>query len=417
MSRGESRYRRLAFDSVTTLLLRAIGAFGPLISLFLISPATDATLFGLWAALVSLSLVASLADIGAGNFLLSRLPGLLRRREYTVARGLVREVYAKTSAIALGALVATCGLAIAIAANPTFAEDRGEAIAVVLATMVPLALWIPLQLAMRLLFVLENALLANVSQLLMNVGAVLLVWLGITLEAPMGVLALAYALPQTAGLIALNVFVFRRWGSTVSPIAVERCPTSVWRMLPYASVTAFPLLLVGAQPTIVGFIGGVAEVGPFALIWRPVTAVPILFLGAMTPLWVMAAERRLGSRALASAYLTVAAASLVAGSLAGALVLQMTESDDQQLAIWSVVASVLLSVTSLGGVVLAAAGKAHLYAVLFGGLVTWQILFVAMTPPVTPAALVEYLSAALLVLALVVTAVTAVAWRREVLPA
>ena len=57
--------RRVAIDSSLTLLLRTLGAIGPLISFFLIAGvSSDMRLFGLWASMSSMALAASLADLG-----------------------------------------------------------------------------------------------------------------------------------------------------------------------------------------------------------------------------------------------------------------------------------------------------------------------------------------------------------------
>ena len=219
-----------------------------------------------------------------------------------------------------------------------------------------------------------------------------------------GGLAFAYSAPQTIGLIVLSWVVFTRWHESLSPKGVQTIRTRWAEMVPFVSVTALPLVVVGIQPTVIALTSGAGAAGAFALYWRPVSAVAILLLGAVTPIWVAASSRSWGRREVLVTYSLLSGVAFAGSACAAAGVTAFTGGGASWTAIMCVVVRALLAVASLGGAFLAANDRAVAFARMFVGLVCWQAVWAALARDATAPATLLALAVPLLLIAVATTA-------------
>jgi O-antigen/teichoic acid export membrane protein len=181
-----------------SVVSRAVGAVAPLLLIPVTLNYLGATVFGLWMTLTAAAALASFADLGLGNGLMTRVPPALAANDVTLARRYVSSAYALV--IGVAALV-TAGLWASLpfepwngVFDPKGSTDPGSINLLAVVVLMVFALNVPCGLVTRLYYAKQRAASAAMWQSAASIAPLLPVLLAVHLRAsPLVVVLIATA--------------------------------------------------------------------------------------------------------------------------------------------------------------------------------------------------------------------------------
>ena len=285
--------RRARFIRAAALgvVVRAVGILTQVVSLGVAVRYLGRERYGMWATISTLVAWFSMANLGLGNGLTTRLAAVLGRDEHETARRYVNSALAvillTSAALLLTVLSVGPFVPWARVFNVTGQAAAAEATSVVLVTSVLTILCLPLSVASSVLTGHQRMDVVNLLTLFASVVGLIALLIAVYCRATMPVLAAVLLLGPISGGAAQAVWAMRRGMIQLRWRAVNW--PDAWSLLSlgfrFLSMQVAGIVVFEAGAIIIAQRFGAGEVTPYAVTTRLVMII-ISFLNAvLSPLW------------------------------------------------------------------------------------------------------------------------------------
>lgn len=295
--RGAHRSRRLRSGILSAILSRGLAAIAPLLLVPITFRYLGTELYGLWAAILSMTSMAAWADLGLGNGLMTRLTPVIARGDTATGRRLVASTYLM---LTLLALVAVTALLLLVHVLPwgsllnvgsDIARDAAPTIASI--TIGAFLLNIPLSLIHRVQFAYQEITQSNAWLAAGSLASVGLAWLAVLSDLGVGIVVLTVAVGPLLANALNTVWFFARHPALV-PTRRDIGGKSAKAMLglggQFFLVSVLSATALNVDTLIITHSRGLGDAAVFSVAYRLMSALGLLVTLINMPLWPANAE-------------------------------------------------------------------------------------------------------------------------------
>ena len=292
------RSKSLRRGIIGSIIGRGFAVLAPLLLIPVMLNYLGPTYAGLWMTLIAVAALATFADLGLGNGLMTRLPPALAADDLSLARRLVSSAYAVLGSVALG-IIALLWLTMPLGLWARVFDPKGDANsdAVNLLAVVCLTAFtvnVPCSLVVRMFYATQRAASASISQALASVAPVLPVLVAVSLDAgPSAVVVSSVAAGPIVNIVSTFWFFF--WiAPALKPSRKCTSGESVSEMLrlggQFFALTVILVVSNSLDNAVIARVLGLAVVTAFAVPARVFLQLGSLVSLINVPLWAANAD-------------------------------------------------------------------------------------------------------------------------------